>query len=135
VSRKINRIGKMELMFLARWFLLLGVAEAAGTFRLPLVSIARDVERSRAREKGGKGAWAISPPGPIDNAEAAQREIFEVRTGRRWWTRKGSPGQQVENDGTLQELTRDSEDGQKILRNEYPTWVRTKIISEREMDR
>jgi hypothetical protein len=119
----------MELVFFVRWILLLGVAEAAGTFRLPIVSIARDVERSRAREKGGKGAWAISPLGPIDNAEAAQREIFEVRTKRRWWTRNGSPGQEVENDGTRQELTQDSEDGQKIKGNEYPTWVRTKITS------
>ena len=135
MSRKINLIGRMELVFLIGWILWLGVAEAAGTFRLPIVSIARDVERSHAREKGGKGAWAISPLGPSDNAEAAQREIFEVRTGRRWWTTKGSPGQQVENDGTLQELTRDPEDGQKILGNEYPTWVRTKIISKREMDR
>jgi hypothetical protein len=135
VSRKINLIGRMELVFLVRWIFLLGVAEAAGTFRLPVVSIARDVERSRTREKGGKGAWEISPLGPSDNAEAAQREIFEVRTGRRWWTTKGSPGQQVENDGTLQELTRDPEDGQKILGNEYPTWVRASLISESEMAR
>jgi hypothetical protein len=124
VSRKINLIGRMELVFLVRWIFLLGVAEAAGTFRLPIVSIARDVERSRMREKGGEGAWEISPLGPSDNAEAAQREIFDVRTG-----------QQVENDGTIQELTRDPEDGQKILGNEYPTWVRTSLISESEMVR
>jgi hypothetical protein len=125
----------MELVFLVRWILLLGVAEAAGTFRLPIVSIARDVERSRAREKGGKKAWAMSPLGPSDKAEAAQREVFEVRTGRRWWTRKAIPGQQVGNDGTLQELTRDSKDGQKILGNDYPTWVCTRLISESEMAR
>jgi hypothetical protein len=120
VSRKIKLIGRMELVFFVRWIFLLGVAEAAGTFRMPIVSIAKDAERARMR-----GAWASSPLGQNDNAEAAQKEIFEARTGRRWWTRKDSPGQQVENDGTLQELTRDSKDGQETLENDYPTWVRT----------
>jgi hypothetical protein len=99
----------MELVFLVWCIFLLGLVEAGEVFRLSIVSIEKGasiVKDPRNPSLGGKDpktrerSWA-SPLGSSNNAEAAQSEIFEVRTASRWWRKEDSLGHQVEKDGNL----------------------------------